>query len=123
MKVFVAFSSDKIQRGLTKVSAPPGMPYGFVRFVFSFQTITSPPPSQNTHLNPRAIIIQHFPHLHTITVQCEIPPTQINAKCKQCLYTHGPVCEGLRCLSMFTGYCTCRAHNIHTIINPRTQLL
>ena len=64
-----------------------------------------PPLSQNTPLNPRAIIIQHFPQLHTITVQCEIPPTQqIHIQCKQCLCTHGPVCEGLRPrgLSMFT---------------------
>ena len=80
--------------------------------------------NQNTHLNPRAIIIQHFPQLHTITVQCEIPPTQqIYTQCKQCLCTHGPVCEGPRPrpLSMCTGYCTSRVHNILTIINPRTQ--
>ena len=55
----------------------------------------------------------------TITVQCEIPPTyQISAQCKQCLCTHGPVS-----LLMFTRYCTCKVHNIHTIINPRTQCL
>ena len=85
-----------------------------------------PPPSQNTHLNSRAIIIQNFPQLHTITVQCEIPPTQqINTQCKQCLCTHGPVCEGLRprSISMFTGYCTCRIHNIHTIIQEHNDCI
>ena len=67
--------------------------------------------------SPHSPLSEHSPKSScnnnpTITVQCEIPPTQqINTQCKQCLCTHGPVYEGLRSRSLSLGIV-----NIHTII-------